>query len=116
MKIKATREASPIETEAALTKEITALLEKHASANTSVEFVSPVDVREGAEKTGMAKLHVSGIFRTVTPTMPGEYVAHYRIDSAGSVWRNYGAPHGTKYDISLALVKMSAAEVSELAK
>lgn len=106
MKITYTCEASPSQTEATLTKRITNLLQRNERPGTHVEFISPVDVREGDENCGRGPLNISGTVRTITNTMPGKHVAEWVIESTGSIWRNYGAPHGTQYDIVIELQKV----------
>lgn len=98
--IKFTTEASPLPTEKKIKRMVANLLNEGRSQHYTPEWIKPVDVTEGAEKCGYGDLHISGIVEHWN----GFATVRYSLDSKGSQWRNYGAPHGTKYDVVVTLV------------
>lgn len=100
-----TGEASPLVAEESLTRQITHQIET-ALPLCMIEWIEPLDVREGAEKCGMGEVTVSGRVRAHA-SVDGKAVAEsrgkapwidYTVTAQKGEWRNHH--RGTTYDIT----------------
>ena len=103
--------ASPTAAEDSLTRQITRQIET-ALPLYRIEWIEPLDVREGAEKCGMGEVTMSGRVRAHFST-DGKAVAEsrgqspwidYIVTAENSEWRNHH--RGTAYDIT-ALIQQA---------
>lgn len=101
--IKFTTEASPLKTQTRIKSAVTRILNADSEQHYTPEWTDAVDVTEGAEKCGYGPLHISG---TVTH-WNGSRTVTYVLENQGSQWKNYGAPSGTKHDVSIVLKQLA---------
>jgi hypothetical protein len=102
--IKFSSEASPLKTQEKIKRAVSALLNEGCVQHYTPEWTEAVDVTEGVEKCGYGALNISGTVQRWN----GYATVTYVLQNQGSQWKNYGAPHGTKHDVALALKQVNA--------